>query len=57
MPGMPIEIALALSLFFWKRVKMNVGKVRTLLDFFSSLLVVEISQDSSSYAKKAQMKR
>lgn len=57
MPGMPIEITLALTLFFGKRVKMNGGKVRTLLDFFSSLLVVEISQKSSSHAKKAQKKR
>lgn len=59
MPGMPKEITLALSLFFWKRVRMDGGKVRTLLDFSynaSSLLVVEFSQKTAHMPRKPKLR-
>lgn len=58
MPGMPKEITLALSLFFW-RERMDGGNVRTLLDFSynaSSLLAVEISQKTTHMPRKPKLR-
>lgn len=52
------EITLALSLPFCRGVKMDGGKVRTLLDFCntSSMLVVEISQKTAHMPRKPKLR-